>query len=351
MVENLFFSDMKGNFGLGCKSLPMIDDEIDYNQFNRMIDYFLAQGFNYIDVAPGYMNGNAEEAIKKCLVDRYNRDLFVVADKISEENFNSVDDVQNFFENQLKKCGLEYFDFYLMDGQTKKRYKKFQKYRAYETMVAMKNIGYIKHIGISYYGKSDALKMILNEHPEIEFVQFRYNYYDYYDKQVESKKLYEICERYNKPIIAMEPNKGGKLANLPEEAEKILKNNGYMSNASYALRFAGSFPRIAMVLSNMSSVEQVKDNMWFMAGFEPVCNLDMELIVRVTGVLKKLDVIQCTKCRYCVEKRTCRSYINIPMYFAAYNAKKVFPDWDSDSYYDLENKSQGRPSDCIKCGQ
>ncbi len=352
MVENKFFPEIHGNFGFGCMRLPMQDKEVDHEQFNKMIDAFIAAGLNYFDTAHGYIDGKSETAIAKCLSARYDRSQFLLTNKLTDPYFNKQEDIRPFFEKQLKWCGVDYFDFYLMHAQNKDNYKKFQACKAYETAFELKKEGKIKHVGLSFHDKAEVLDMILTDHPEVEVVQIQFNYVDYEDASVESRKVYEVCEKHNKPVIVMEPVKGGSLVNLPEEADKVFRALGDKSNASYAIRFAASFPSMTMVLSGMSNMEQMEDNLSFMKDFEPLSEEEMGAVARVTGIFKNLNLIPCTSCRYCIEENHCPKNILIPDMFSAMNAHEAFHDWNTGMYYDLVSGSDnGKASDCIKCGK
>ncbi len=220
----------------------MNGNKVDYDEFCRMADAFIDAGFNYFDTAHGYIGGQSETAIRDCVAKRYGRDRFMLTNKLTAPYFDKQEDIRPFFEQQLALCGVDYFDFYLMHAQDKNNYQKYKKCKAYETAYALKEEGLIRHFGISFHDKADVLDMILAEHPEIEIVQIQFNYVDYEDASVESRKVYEVCEKHGKPVIVMEPVKGGSLVNLPPDADKILRDLNGGSNASYAIRFAASFP-------------------------------------------------------------------------------------------------------------
>lgn len=233
-----------------------------------MVDTFLEQGFNYFDTAHGYLNGKSELALKECLTSRHKREEYILTDKLTMPYFNKKEDIRPFFESQLEACGVEYFDFYLMHAQSKDIFAHFKKCHEYETALELKEEGKIRHFGISFHDKAEVLEEILKEYPQIEVVQIHFNYVDYEDPAVESRKCYEVCRKYNKPAIIMEPVKGGNLVNLPEDARKILDDLHGGSTASYAVRFAASFEGVMMVLSGMSNLEQMKDNLSYMKEFE-----------------------------------------------------------------------------------
>ena len=352
MIPNPFFPEIHGNFGFGCMRLPMKNGQVNYDEFCRMADAFIASGLNYFDTAHGYINGQSETAIRDCVAKRFDRSQFLLTDKLTDPYFKKQEDIRPFFENQLKWCGVEYFDFYLMHAQDRNNYPKYKRCKAYETALELKKEGKIRHFGISFHDKAEVLDMILNEHPEIEIVQIQFNYVDYEDASVESRKVYEVCEKHGKPVIVMEPVKGGSLVNLPAEADKILRDLNGGSNASYALRFAASFPQMAMVLSGMSNMEQMEDNLSAMADFHPLNDRELEAVRRVCDIFHNLSLIPCTGCRYCVEENDCPKDILIPDVFSAMNAHEAFHDWNSGMYYGVATRGgHGKASACIRCGK
>ncbi|MBP5766213.1 MAG: aldo/keto reductase [Clostridia bacterium] len=351
MVINQFFPEIKGNFGFGCMRLPMADGEVDREEFSKMADAFIAAGFNYFDTAHGYLSGKSETAIRDCVSARHDRSEFLLTDKLSGSYFETTEDIKPFILSQLELCGVDYFDFYLMHAQNRENYKKYKETRAYETAYALKEEGLIRHFGLSFHDSPEVLDMILSEHPEVEVVQIQLNYIDWNDATVNSRGVYEVCEKYGKPVIVMEPVKGGSLVNLPEEADSIFRELGGNSNAGYALRFAAGFPNIAMVLSGMSSFDQMEDNLSTMRDFRPLDIEESDAVARVCSVFKNLNLIPCTACRYCVDQNTCPMDIQIPLIFAALNSFETFKTWNSKFYYKtVLTKEHGKASDCLKCG-
>lgn len=345
------FNEIKKNFGFGCMRLPLKEDgNVDNDEFNKMIDAFIGNGFNYFDTAHGYLQGKSEIAIAQCLVKRYPRESYILTDKLTAPFFNKEEDVKPFFESQLKILGVDYLDFYLMHAQSKENFEKFKKCRAYEQAFELKKEGKIRHVGISFHDTADVLEQILSEYPEVEIVQIQFNYVDYEDPAVQSRKCYEICRKYNKPMIVMEPVRGGNLVNLPEAANKIFKELNGGSNASYAIRYAASFEGIVMVLSGMSNLEQMNDNISFMKDFKPLNEVEMQAIEKVTEVFRSLHLISCTACRYCTDG--CPKQISIPDLFSCMNTKNLYNDWNADYYYNqVHTKNRGKASDCIECGK
>ena len=291
MIKNPFFPEVHGNFGFGCMRLPMSGGQVNYAEFTRMVDAFISAGFNYFDTAHGYLGGKSETAIGDCVASRYDRSQFLLTNKLTDPYFRREEDIRPFFQQQLEWCKVDYFDFYLMHAQDRNNYQKFKRCRAYETAWQLKQEGKIRHFGLSFHDKADVLDQILTEHPEVEVVQIQFNYADYEDASVESRKVYEVCEKHRKPVIVMEPVKGGSLVNLPTDADRILRDLGGGSNASYAIRFAASFPQMAMVLSGMSNMAQIEDNISAMRDFRPLDERERETVSRVCGIFRSLNLI------------------------------------------------------------
>ena len=341
---------VKKNFGFGCMRLPMNGDQVDIAETTRMVDEFLAQGFNYFDTAHGYIGGKSELALKECLTSRYPREAYSLTDKLTDSYFKTETDIRPFFESQLEACGVDYFDFYLMHSQNADNFKKFKACRAYETAFALKAEGRIRHVGLSFHDRAEVLDQILTEYPQIEVVQIQFNYLDYDDIAVQSRKCYEVCRKHGKPVLVMEPVKGGSLVNLPEEAKKVLDDLHGGSPASYAIRFAAGFPGMMMVLSGMSDLEQMKDNLSYMRDFKPLNETELAAVNKVKEIFHKMNMIPCTACRYCVEG--CPKQISIPDLFAIMNIKQLHHDWNADYYYEEVHTAPGRrASDCLKCGK
>lgn len=343
------FPEIKYNFGFGCMRLPMDGKVVDDKQFTEMIDAFLDAGFNYFDTAHGYLNGESERAIKRCLTSRIPRERYLLTNKLTGVFFEKQEEIVPLFESQLEACGVEYFDFYLMHSQTKDSFAKFKSCRAYETAMELKEQGRIRHLGISFHDTAELLEQILTEYPEIELVQIQFNYADYDDPAVQSRACYEVCRKYGKPVVIMEPVKGGSLVTLPDEGKAVLDALGG-SYAGYALRFAAGFEGVEMVLSGMSSPEQMRDNLAVMREFRPLSDEERAAVCQVAAILHGKGLIPCTACRYCIAG--CPMDIPIPDLFACYNAKTVYHDWNQDFYYhDICTAGHGKASDCVGCGQ
>ena len=342
--------NIKKNFGFGCMRLPMKNNEVDNVEFSAMVDAFIENGFNYFDTAHGYIGGKSETAIRECLTKRYSREKYILTNKLSTHFFEKKEDIRPVFESQLKACGVDYFDYYLMHAQSKDIFAKFKSCEAYETALELKSEGKIRHFGISFHDKASVLEQILVEYPQIEVVQIQFNYVDYEDPAVESRKCYEICRKFGKPVIVMEPVKGGNLVNLPENAKVVLDSLQGGSTASYAIRFVAGFHGIMMVLSGMSSMDQMEDNISYMKDFQPLSKEEQDAVKHVCEIFKAQKMIPCTACRYCTDD--CPKHISIPDLFACLNAKKVFNDWNADYYYNnVHTANNGKASHCIKCGK
>ena len=335
--------------GFGCMRLPMKDEKVDHAAFCDMIDAFMEAGFCYFDTARGYHSGQSETALRECLVARYPRDRYVLVNKLSGSYFNTEEGILPFFESQLEACGVDYFDLYLMHAQDRKLYEKYKRCRAYETALALKEEGRIRHFGISFHDKAEVLEQILTEYPQIEAVQIQFNYADYEDASVQSRRVYEVCRKFGKPVIVMEPVKGGSLVRLPEEAQRILDDLKGGSAASYAIRFAAGFEGVEMVLSGMGSMEMVLDNTGYMKDFRPLDERERAAIDRVRDIFRQQGLVSCTACGYCLDG--CPLRIPIPDLFACLNGRKVFHNWNTKYYYSVHTQDRGKAGDCIGCGR
>ena len=341
---------IRKNFGFGMMRLPLENGEIDFDQTSKMVDAFLSSGFNYFDTAHGYLGEKSETAIRKCLTERYPRESYVLTDKLTASYFKTEEDIIPLFEKQLEECGVEWFDFYLMHAQGRTNYDHFRECRAYETAFELKKQGRIRHVGISFHDTADYLERILSDYPEIEVVQIQLNYLDYDDTAVQSGRCLEVCRKYNKPVIVMEPVKGGSLVNLPEDARKILSGLHGGSSASYAIRYAAGLEGIMMVLSGMSNMEQMEDNISYMKDFRPLDETELIAVENVKEIFRKMNLIPCTACRYCTP--VCPKKISIPDIFSAMNSKMIHHNWNADYYYSAVYTSSGhRAGDCLKCGK
>ncbi len=335
--------------GFGFMRLPMNGNEVDYDLTCRMVDYFMENGFCYFDTAKVYLDGKSEIAINKCLSSRYPRERYLLTNKLSTTTFDSKEEIRPVFEEQLKTCGVDYFDFYLMHSQNKMLYDKYKKCEAYETALELKKEGKFKHFGISFHDTPEMLEKILTEYPQIEVVQIQFNYADYESPLVQSKRCYEVCRKFNKPVIVMEPVKGGSLVNLPHQAKNVLEELQSGSTASFAIRFAAGFEEIKMVLSGMGSMEMMEDNVKSLKNFSPLNHQEQEAMKKVCTILDSSNLIACTSCRYCTEG--CPKKILIPDLFACINNKNIWKNWSGGYFYNIHTQNNGKAKDCIGCGK
>ena len=343
--------------GFGLMRLPLTNPSdsksIDINEFCKMTDAFIEKGFTYFDTAYMYHDGKSECAVKEALVKRYPRDSFTLTDKMPVWYLKEKEDMQRIFDDQCERCGVDYFDYYLVHSLDDENYALTQKFGAFDFVANLQKQGKVKTIGFSFHGDDKLLERILKEHPEMQIVQLQINYLDWESEKIQSRRCYEIARRYNKPVIIMEPVKGGRLADLPEKADKLLKAyNPDASAASWAIRFAASHDGVMTVLSGMSDMTQLNDNTGYMQNFEPLNNDEQEIIKQVTEIIKSMVVVDCTGCEYCVSG--CPMNIAIPKYFSVYNKKvnkeKGLSVTPKEQYEELKN-TFGSPKDCIACGQ
>ena len=343
------------NFGFGCMRLPMIDGEVDLPQFTLMVDRYLAAGFTYFDTAHGYLGGRSEKAIKAALTSRYPRESYVLADKLSPFNLESEEQIEPTFADELEACGVEYFDYFLMHSMNTEYYKKYVDFHAFEHAAKWKAEGKIKHLGMSFHDTADVLEKILTEQPSIEFVQLQVNYADMDEPRIQSRACLEVCKKYGKPVIVMEPVKGGTLAQVPAQAEELLRGlDPAMSIPSWAIRFVASLPNVMCVLSGMSNLEQMQDNLSYMTDFAPLTEEERATCFKVAEIINNQTAIACTACHYCTDG--CPMHICIPEYFSLYN-EDMRDDLEHKGWtinftnYDKLTEEFGRASDCIGCGQ
>lgn len=339
--------------GFGMMRLPQKDGEIDIEHVCRMADEYLAAGMNYFDTAYVYHGGNSEKAVKEALAKRHPRDRFMVATKLPAWCLKTPEDRDRIFNEQLERCGLEYFDFYLLhsieDGGNGETYERLD---CFSWGLQKKAEGKIRHFGFSFHGSPEYLIQILDRHPEVEFVQIQLNYADWTNPVVRSGRLYEILHERNIPMIIMEPVKGGSLASLKPELEAIYKAARPDSSiASWALRFVGSLPGVMTILSGMSSEEQMQDNIRTFRNFEPLSETEKALVEEVRTEMLNVPQIGCTSCRYCTDG--CPMKISIPDVFRAVNTMRLYNEVfrPKNFYNGVVGQGHGRASDCIGCGQ
>lgn len=357
-MEDIFYGAKKLGFGLMRLPVnqPNHDADIDMEQTKQMVDLFLERGFTYFDTAWMYCGFQSENAVREALVERYPREKFTLATKLHGAFLKKQEDCDRIFEEQRRKTGVEFFDYYLVHDVNVHNLVKYQKFHVFDWIQEKKAQGLVKHIGFSFHDSPELLEEVLQEHPEMEFVQIQLNYLDYDSPAVRSRECYEVAAKYGKPVIIMEPVKGGTLINLPEEI--LAMYQGYhpeASAASWAIRFAASHENVKMVLSGMSTLSQMEDNTEYMQDFKPLNKEEQEMVKKAVGILQSSKAIPCTGCSYCTDG--CPKKIAIPKYFSLYNAElKENPDgkrgWTPQmEYYVNLAKNFGKASVCIGCKQ
>lgn len=343
--------------GFGLMRLPLINgefDRIDKEMLCSMVDLYLDRGFQYFDTAWFYHNGQSEAAVKECLVNRYPRSSFILADKMPLVLINKERELEEYFQTQRERCGVDYFDYYLVHDMAGERRETAEKTHVFEFLAEKKAAGLVKHIGFSFHDTADVLEQILSEHTEVDFVQLQLNYLDWENEIIQSQKCYETAKRYGKPVIVMEPVKGGTLAKVPPEAEKLLKENAPdMSVASWAIRFAASHDNVMLVLSGMSNMEQLQDNLSYMENFKPFINEEFSFVQKAAEIINESVTIPCTGCSYCINN--CPVNIAIPKYFSLYNSDMQELEtkaWTAQTMlYGHFAEQFGKASACVGCGQ
>ena len=338
--------------GFGLMRLPEKDKKIDLEQVCRMVDAYLDAGMNYFDTAYVYHGGNSEKIVKEALVKRHPRDSFMVATKLPAWCMKQEADRDRIFNEQLERCGVDFFDFYLLhsveDGGNGGTYERLD---CYNWALQKKAEGKIRHFGFSFHGSPEYLERTLDAHPEVEFVQIQLNYADWENPVVRSGRLYEILRGRGIPMIIMEPVKGGSLAKLlPELEAKFIAARPQASIASWALRFVGSLPGVMTILSGMSSEEQMKDNIATFSTFKLLSEEERAVVEEVRAAMMGVPQIGCTACRYCTDG--CPMEIDIPEIFKAVNAMRLDPKaWRPRNHYRFATEGHGRAGDCVACGQ
>jgi len=343
--------------GFGFMRLPVLDEndrtKIDYKTVNQMVDTFMSKGFTYFDTAYPYHNGYSEVAIGKCLASRYPRESFFLTDKITVGLVNKPEDHEKIFATQLERCQVSYFDNYLVHNMGELNYRKAQKMHTFEWVKSLKETGRAKQIGFSFHDSPELLEEILNAHPYVDFVQLQINYIDWDSNSIQARKCYDIAVKHGKKILVMEPVKGGTLANVPPKAEKLFKDDRPdLSIASWAIRFAASQKEVAVVLSGMSSPEQVEDNTSYMENFQPLNEKENQIVSEVVNIINESIAIPCTACEYCV--KGCPKNIFIPRYFALYNTDVQYKEnyfSPQKVFYNNLIQTHGKASECIGCRQ
>ena len=342
--------------GFGLMRLPLTDandkGSIDIEALKEMVDTFIEQGFTYFDTAWMYCAFKSENAVKEALTDRYPRDRYTLTTKLHASYLETKEDRDRIFEEQRQKTGVDYFDYYLIHAIDQELYSIYNKMDCFNWLIEKKKQGLVKHIGFSYHDSAEFLDQVLTEHPEMEFVQLQMNYLDWESAEVQSRKCYEVAIKHGKPVIVMEPVKGGTLADVPAEVrESFAAYHPDLSVPSWAIRFVASLDNVAMVLSGMSNMEQLMDNISYMKEFVPMNAEETELVHKAAEMIKDSIAIPCTGCSYCTEG--CPMQIAIPDLFRVYNKSKrgEITDVAANEEYRQLTESGGKARECLACGQ
>lgn len=338
--------------GFGLMRLPKVDDVIDVEQTKEMVDLFLQSGFTYFDTAWAY--AGSEDAIRQALVERYPRESFQLATKNAAWiNCKTKEEAYAQFDTSLKQTGAGYFDFYLLHNLGEARTEYFDRFDMWNWVQEKKKAGLIKHVGFSFHSTPEELEAILNAHPEAEFVQLQINYADWNNPAVQSRKCYEVARKHGKPVIIMEPVKGGMLATPPESVAKILKDAEPDSSvASWAIRFAASLEGVITVLSGMSNVEQMKDNLSYMKDFKGLTEDQEKVLKEAQEELNRIPLIPCTTCNYCA--KVCPKEIGISGSFTAMNYLTLYGDKGMAQHQEnwlVGGHGRKTADQCVKCGK
>lgn len=352
--ESTMFEGKKLGFGL--MRLPLTDandkESIDIEALKEMVDTFMEQGFTYFDTAWMYCAFKSENAVKEALTDRYPRDRYTLTTKLHASYLKTKEDRDRIFEEQRQKTGVDYFDYYLIHAIDQELYSIYNEMDCFNWLIEKKKQGLVKHIGFSYHDSAEFLDQVLTEHPEMEFVQLQMNYLDWESAEVQSRKCYEVASKHGKPVIVMEPVKGGILADVPAEVrESFAAYHPDLSVPSWAIRFVASLDNVAMVLSGMSNMEQLMDNISYMKEFVPMNAEETELVHKAAEMIKDSIAIPCTGCSYCTEG--CPMQIAIPDLFRVYNKSKrgEITDVEANEEYRQLTESGGKARECLACGQ
>ncbi len=342
--------------GFGLMRLPLLDEDdkssIDFERLCAMVDTFLASGCSHFDTAYNYHRERSERVFRDAVVNRYPRDRFTLTDKMPMFLVEREDEIEKIFNEQLERCGVDYFDYYWLHALNAGTIEKSHAMGAFDFLEKKKQEGKIRHTGFSFHDSAEVLDAALEKLPEIDYVQLQINYLDWLDDKIQSKDCYETAVKHNKRLMVMEPVKGGALVSLPPEAVALFKaHSPDKSVASWAIRYAASLDHVDFVLSGMSDEIQLADNIATMTDFQPLSKEEYDVIDKVIATIRDSRAIACTRCFYCIDG--CPMNITIPDYFAAYNDYTIFGKpmrFSSFSHVRSLCKKYGKPSDCIECG-
>ena len=347
-----YFGKEVFKLGFGLMRLPKKGFGIDIEQTKKMVDMFLKAGGTYFDTAYIYDLGGSEKAVRKALVDRYPRESYTLCTKLCAwlQCHNEKSAKQQFYTS-LERTGAGYFDYYLLHALKTGNYRKYDKYHIWDFVAELKEQGLIRHYGFSFHADHKLLDQLLTDHPEVDFVQLQLNYADWENPKVESRANYEVARKHGKSITVMEPVKGGALAKPIPAAQKIFREaDPDASFASWAIRYAASLDGIITVLSGMSNIAQMEDNLSYMKDFRPLSDEEQEVIHRVKTAMNAVNSIPCTACRYCTGG--CPKKIPIPEIFAARNEQLIYNRFEKGKeMYRKAVEGAGKASDCIHCRQ
>lgn len=344
--------------GFGLMRLPQTDKDkpetINQEQVNKMTELFLEKGYTYFDTAYPYHNGKSEIALKEALKNHH-RESYIVADKLPIFAITKEEEVEPIFKEQLERCGVEYFDYYLLHNISPFSEAGYIDVDSYKFLKQQKDAGKIKKLGFSSHGDAKYIEKYLQKYPDMDFIQLQINYLDWESQTIESKKCYEVAKKHDLEVIVMEPLKGGFLANIPEDANDLIKKfNPILTPVELALRFVANLDNIFMVLCGVSSYKQMEENIEIFENMQPLSKEELDLIKQVSELINSKIIVPCTKCNYCINE--CPVNINIPYVFDLYNSEKLLNEDGFTTYQVtyinyMKNKKNGPASACIDCGK
>ena len=344
---------MMKKLGFGCMRLPTLgaNDKVDIPQFSRMVDEFLAHGFTYFDTSYVYHGGKSEDALRQALVERHPRGSFTITTKLPVFLLKERADTRRFFAEQLARLGTDYVDYYWLHALNAASYENAVRLGVFEEVAQLKKEGRIRHLGFSFHDSAAVLERILTEHPEMEYVQLQLNYFDWDSEIVQSGACYETAKRHRKPVIVMEPVKGGVLADVPQPIKALFRQKQpKLSDASWAIRFAASLDNVMMVLSGMSNLQQMEDNASYMEHFVPLDGEEKRIIAEAVRIFDEQKAVDCTACGKCLS--VCPERIPIPDYFSMYNDHcRMNKNTNGMVYYAALPQGTGKASACTGCGR